>query len=66
MASKFLYDEGIDDEVYNDEWAISGDLETEDVNQMEMEFLDAIVSPLFNSFTKKLNLLEYLFFINLD
>ena len=66
MASKFLYDEGIDDEVYNDEWAISGDLETEDVNQMEMEFLDAIVNPLFNSFTKKLNLLEYLFFINLD
>lgn len=44
MASKFLYDEGIDDEVFNDEWAVSGDMETEDVNQMERDFLDAIVS----------------------
>lgn len=47
MASKFLYDEGIDDEVFNDEWAISGDMETEDVNQLEREFLQAIVGIYF-------------------
>ncbi|KAH3770847.1 protein CNPPD1-like [Dreissena polymorpha] len=47
MASKFLYDEGIDDEVYNDEWAVSGDLETEDVNKLEMEFLNAMDWELF-------------------
>lgn len=27
MASKFLYDEGVDDEVFNDEWAASADME---------------------------------------
>ena len=44
MASKFLYDEGVDEEVFNDEWANSGDVETEDVNQLELDFLAAIVS----------------------
>ena len=44
MASKFLYDEGIDDEVFNDEWAASADMENEDVNELEREFLSAIVS----------------------
>ena len=44
MASKFLYDEGIEEEVFNDEWATSGNLDTEDVNELEREFLSAIVS----------------------
>lgn len=43
MASKFLYDEGVDDEVFNDEWAASADMETEDINQLERKFLSAIV-----------------------
>ncbi|OWF43120.1 protein CNPPD1-like [Mizuhopecten yessoensis] len=47
MASKFLYDEGIDDEVFNDEWAASADLETEEVNEMELQFLSAIDWQLF-------------------
>ncbi|XP_062612525.1 protein CNPPD1-like [Saccostrea cucullata] len=42
MASKFLYDEGVEDEVFNDEWAASADLETEDINEMERKFLSAI------------------------
>ncbi|KAL4217127.1 Cyclin-dependent protein kinase [Mactra antiquata] len=49
MASKFLYDEGVDDEVFNDEWANSADMETEDVNQLEMDFLKAIDWHLFVS-----------------
>jgi hypothetical protein len=47
MASKFLYDEGIDEEVFNDEWATSGDLDTEDVNKLELEFLSAMVCRIF-------------------
>jgi hypothetical protein len=48
MASKFLYDEGVDEEVFNDEWANSGDVETEDVNQLELDFLSAIVSDAYS------------------
>ena len=44
VASKYLYDEGIDEEVYNDEWAEAADLETSDVNALEVHFLSAIVS----------------------
>ncbi|CAK8674574.1 unnamed protein product [Clavelina lepadiformis] len=39
IASKYLYDEGISDEVYNDEWAASGLIETERINELEAEFL---------------------------
>ena len=44
MASKFMYDEGVDEEVFNDEWADSVDMETEEINQLERDFLKAIVS----------------------
>ena len=44
VASKFLYDEGVDEEVYNEEWAESAAMETADVNQLERDFLTAIVS----------------------
>ena len=47
MASKFLYDEGVDEEVFNDDWANSVDIETEDVNQMERDFLSAIVRNIY-------------------
>lgn len=44
VASKFLHDDGEEDEVFNDEWAISGGLEVKDMNRLEREFLNAIVS----------------------
>lgn len=47
VASKYLYDEGIDEEVYNDEWAEAADLETSDVNALEVHFLSAINWSLF-------------------
>ena len=42
VASKFLYDEGISDEVYNDEWAISGLVDVDYMNELEADFLQAI------------------------
>lgn len=44
VASKFLHDDGEEDEVFNDEWAISGGLEVKEMNRLEIEFLNAIVS----------------------
>ena len=44
MASKFMYDEGVDEEVFNDEWADAGNMDVEDINTLEREFLSAIVS----------------------
>ena len=46
VASKYLYDEGVDEEVFNDEWADSAKMDTEEVNQIEMNFLSAIVSQI--------------------
>lgn len=46
VASKFLNDEGEDDEVFNTEWAQSGDLTVSQMNQLEKDFLKAIVSEL--------------------
>lgn len=42
VASKFLHDDGEEDEVFNDEWANSGGLEVKEMNRLEREFLDAI------------------------
>jgi hypothetical protein len=42
VASKFLYDDGEEDEVFNDEWAKSGHMDVKDFNQLEVEFLSAI------------------------
>ena len=47
VAGKYLYDEGIDEEVVNSEWAEAGCLDTDDVNQIEREFLRAIDWSLF-------------------
>ncbi|XP_052080551.1 protein CNPPD1-like [Mytilus californianus] len=61
MASKFMYDEGVDEEVFNDEWADSVDMETEEINQMERDFLSAIDWNLFVSdkeFSKVLHNIE--------
>lgn len=44
VASKYLYDDGEEDEVFNDEWATSAAIALQDLNQAELEFLTAIVS----------------------
>ena len=44
VASKYLYDEGIDEEVFNDEWAQSGGIDIDDINELERNFLNAMVS----------------------
>lgn len=49
VASKYLYDDGEEDEVFNDEWATSAAITLQDLNQAELEFLTAIVSNV-NSF----------------
>lgn len=42
VASKFLNDDGEEDEVFNDEWATSGGLDLKYMNRLEKEFLNAI------------------------
>ncbi|XP_072274124.1 protein CNPPD1 [Pyxicephalus adspersus] len=42
VASKYLYDEGEEEEVFNDEWAAAGKLDVQMVNTLEMNFLRAI------------------------
>ncbi|GCC39418.1 hypothetical protein chiPu_0022874, partial [Chiloscyllium punctatum] len=46
VASKYLYDEGEEEEVFNDEWGAAGKLDVQVVNTLEMNFLRAIVSYL--------------------
>lgn len=41
VASKFLYDDGEEDEVFNSEWATSANMELKDLNLLEREFLGA-------------------------
>ncbi|XP_054629311.1 protein CNPPD1 [Dunckerocampus dactyliophorus] len=47
VASKYLYDEGEEEEVFNDEWGTAGKLDVETVNNLEMNFLNAIEWSLF-------------------
>ncbi|KAK3884396.1 hypothetical protein Pcinc_011333 [Petrolisthes cinctipes] len=47
VASKYLYDDGEEDEVFNDEWATSAAITLQDLNQAELEFLSAIDWNLF-------------------
>ncbi|KAM5124844.1 protein CNPPD1 [Mantella aurantiaca] len=42
VASKYLYDEGEEEEVFNDEWAAAGKMDVQMVNTLEMNFLRAI------------------------
>lgn len=44
IGSKFLQDDGEEDEVNNYEWAASSGLTVQDVNRAEKQFLNAIVS----------------------
>ncbi|XP_053744209.1 protein CNPPD1 [Synchiropus splendidus] len=47
VASKYLYDEGEEEEVFNDEWGAAGKLDVQTVNKLEMNFLSAIEWSLF-------------------
>jgi len=42
VASKFLHDDGEEDEVFNDEWASSGGIDTNELNRLELSFLSAL------------------------
>jgi len=42
VANKFLHDDGEEDEVFNDEWASSGGIDTKELNRLEIGFLSAI------------------------
>ncbi|XP_017289865.1 protein CNPPD1 [Kryptolebias marmoratus] len=47
VASKYLYDEGEEEEVFNDEWGAAGKLDVQTVNNLEMNFLNALEWSLF-------------------
>merc|ERR1712106_857221 len=42
VTSKFLHDDGEEDEVFNDEWASSGGIDTKELNRLELSFLSAL------------------------
>merc|ERR1712013_443276 len=42
VASKFLHDDGEEDEVFNDEWASSAGIDTKELNKLELNFLSAL------------------------
>ena len=42
IASKFLFDDGEDEEVFNDEWATAVGIEVKHLNKLEREFLAAL------------------------
>ena len=44
VASKFIQDDGEDSGIYNDEWAASAKIDLKQINRLELQFLDAIVS----------------------
>lgn len=61
VASKYLYDEGEEEEVFNDEWGTAAKLDVKTVNTLEMNFLSAIDWNLFaepSDFFKVLSQME--------
>ena len=52
VACKFLYDDGEADEVFIDEWALSGGTTVKQLVQLEKDFLKAIV--IFSTFQRKI------------
>ncbi|XP_072306217.1 protein CNPPD1 [Eucyclogobius newberryi] len=47
VASKYLYDEGEEEEVFNDEWSTAGKMDVQTINNLEINFLNAIEWSLF-------------------
>ncbi|XP_030635694.1 protein CNPPD1 [Chanos chanos] len=60
VASKYLYDEGEEEEVFNDEWGAAGKLDVQTVNTLEMNFLNAIEWSLFTEPSEFFNVLTQL------
>lgn len=63
VASKWMYDDGEDEEVLNSEWAASGSLPLKQLNRLELQFLVAMdwnlhVEP--DHFFQKLAVIEHL------
>ncbi|XP_056632204.1 protein CNPPD1 [Diorhabda sublineata] len=52
VSCKFLFDDGEGDEVFLDEWAISGNIPIKDLIKLEKEFLNAIKWNIFVSKSK--------------
>ena len=42
VASKYLHDDGEEDEVFNEEWAASGGISRKELNRLEIEFLTSM------------------------
>ncbi|KAI5616053.1 protein CNPPD1 [Silurus asotus] len=60
VASKYLYDEGEEEEVFNDEWGAAGKLDVQTVNTLELNFLSAIDWHLFAEPSEVFNVLRQL------
>ncbi|GLD67425.1 protein CNPPD1 [Lates japonicus] len=60
VASKYLYDEGEEEEVFNDEWGAAGKLDVQTVNKLEMNFLNAIEWSLFTEPNDFFDILSHL------
>lgn len=60
VASKYLYDEGEDEEVFNDEWGAAGKLDVQTVNTLEINFLNAMEWSLFTEPRDLFNILSRL------
>lgn len=60
VASKYLYDEGEEEEVFNDEWGAAGKLDVQTINNLEMNFLNAIEWSLFTEPRDFFDLLSHL------
>ncbi|XP_076879308.1 protein CNPPD1 [Brachyhypopomus gauderio] len=60
VASKYLYDEGEEEEVFNDEWGTAGKLDVQTVNTLELNFLSAIEWSLFTEPSEFFNVLNQL------
>ncbi|XP_012678891.1 protein CNPPD1 [Clupea harengus] len=60
VASKYLYDEGEEEEVFNDEWGAAGKLDVQTVNTLEMNFLNAIEWSLYTEPSEFFDILNQL------
>ncbi|XP_027862524.1 protein CNPPD1 [Xiphophorus couchianus] len=60
VASKYLYDEGEEEEVFNDEWGAAGKLDVQTINNLEMSFLNAIEWSLFTEPKDVFDILRHL------
>uniref|UniRef100_A0A8D0HRM2 Protein CNPPD1 n=1 Tax=Sphenodon punctatus TaxID=8508 RepID=A0A8D0HRM2_SPHPU len=60
VASKYLYDEGEEEEVFNDEWGAAGRVDVQTMNTLEMNFLSAIDWRLYTDPRELLEVLSWL------